>query len=293
MYLSLLRVLKDAEANDGSGRKLALAFKSLPSREDYPEYYEIIKRPVDLKTIEERISKHRYSSAEDLMKDINTMFSNAHSFNEEGSVVYQDATELKALAHTQYLKLLEMMQLEKGGAQYSGPGTTHDSLTQQGFGSGKRRQLKSIKADPTSMCKGILSTLERSASSDAIFGSKGKAKLAMFDELPPRKENPAYYRVITTPIDLSTIRGRVEDGIYTNASHIVLDLVLLFNNARVYHDRGSPMYNAANGLMRALRQAAAQVLTNQDAMAISTLDESCPLYVAHEFLTISSSLQSF
>jgi protein polybromo-1 len=277
MYLGLLRMLKDSETNDGSNRKLAIEFQVLPSRDDYPEYYEIIKRPIDLKTIEERVTKHRYSSAEDLMKDVNTMFANAHSFNEEGSSVYQDATELKALAHTHYLKLLELMHLDKGGIPYSAAAIAVEPERQVAISGGKRRQLKSIKADPTSMCKSILSTLERNAASAGIFGAKAKENLLLFDSLPPRKENPAYYRVVTTPIDLETIRARVDESVYTNPSHIVLDLVLLFNNARVFYDRENAIYLAATGLMQALRLAAAQVLTNQDAMAIPTLDESCPL----------------
>ena len=38
-------------------RKLSLFFEELPSRAELPDYYAIVKQPVDLKTIESRVEK--------------------------------------------------------------------------------------------------------------------------------------------------------------------------------------------------------------------------------------------
>ena len=57
----------------------------LPSKVEYPDYYEIIQRPIDLKRIESR----QYSSINDLANDLQLMFDNACLYNEPGSTIYR------------------------------------------------------------------------------------------------------------------------------------------------------------------------------------------------------------
>ena len=51
------RLLLDAvyELQDGEGRLIWEMFEELPSRQDYPEYYKVIKDPLDLQTVESKI----------------------------------------------------------------------------------------------------------------------------------------------------------------------------------------------------------------------------------------------
>ncbi len=67
------------------GRTLSSAFLALPSKIDYPDYYEIIQKPIDLKRIELR----QYSSIQDLGHDLQLMFDNALLYNEPGSMIYR------------------------------------------------------------------------------------------------------------------------------------------------------------------------------------------------------------
>ena len=41
-------------------RVLAQAFVELPSKDEYPDYYELIKKPMDLRMILERIDEQQY-----------------------------------------------------------------------------------------------------------------------------------------------------------------------------------------------------------------------------------------
>ena len=70
-------------------------FIELPSREDYPDYYEIIQDPLDMNIIRERIEQDRYDTPGDCLVDFVLMFDNAHTYNEEGSVIFNYATLLK------------------------------------------------------------------------------------------------------------------------------------------------------------------------------------------------------
>ena len=54
----------------------------------YPEYYIVIKQPIDLREIREKIKNGRYTSVDAMMADMELLVSNACTFNEEDSVVY-------------------------------------------------------------------------------------------------------------------------------------------------------------------------------------------------------------
>lgn len=78
---------------DRHGRILSTPFITLPSKSDYPDYYQIIKRPIDFKRIETR----SYPSIDDLISDFHQMFDNACSYNEPGSSIYRVRRKAKHL----------------------------------------------------------------------------------------------------------------------------------------------------------------------------------------------------
>ncbi|UJR20847.1 hypothetical protein I4U23_023957 [Adineta vaga] len=78
---------------DRHGRTLSSVFLTLPSKIDYPDYYEVIHKPIDLKRIESR----QYSSINELSNDLKLMFENALLYNEPGSIIYRDALNLQRL----------------------------------------------------------------------------------------------------------------------------------------------------------------------------------------------------
>ena len=49
---------------DESGQNLSRFFTSLPSKKKHPLYFSLLEEPVDLQTIERRINKGGYQSAE-------------------------------------------------------------------------------------------------------------------------------------------------------------------------------------------------------------------------------------
>lgn len=73
----------------GTGRRLCDLFMVKPSKKDYPDYYQVILEPMDLRTIESNIRAERYVSEEALINDMMLMFRNARHYNEEASQVGQ------------------------------------------------------------------------------------------------------------------------------------------------------------------------------------------------------------
>ena len=85
---------------DADGRQIASIFFVKPNPEQYPDYYEVIREPIDLKTIDMKITKSIYKSIDDMMNDVFLMFKNAKQYNEPNSLVYQDAVLLEQLARS-------------------------------------------------------------------------------------------------------------------------------------------------------------------------------------------------
>ncbi|XP_064170613.1 transcription activator BRG1-like isoform X1 [Anguilla rostrata] len=88
-------VIKYRDGNNG--RQLSEVFIQLPSRKELPEYYELIRKPVDFRKIKERIRSHKYRSLNDLEKDVMLLCQNAQTFNLEGSLIYEDSIVLQSV----------------------------------------------------------------------------------------------------------------------------------------------------------------------------------------------------
>lgn len=82
-------------ATDADNRPLHTQFQLLPSKKKYPEYYDVIETPIDLKIIATKIQNAEYSNLADMEKDLLLMAKNACHFNEPGSQIYKDAKALK------------------------------------------------------------------------------------------------------------------------------------------------------------------------------------------------------
>ncbi|KAJ2333927.1 ATP-dependent DNA helicase Snf21 [Coemansia sp. RSA 2671] len=102
------------------GRRRCDLFLDLPSRRDYPDYYVIIRHPIAMKTIRRNVKAGKYASIGDFHRDWKLMFDNARTYNEEGSVVYEDACEMQ--------RALEKTMSRLTGEDYTTPIGTQSPL---------------------------------------------------------------------------------------------------------------------------------------------------------------------
>ena len=87
-------------ATSEDGRQLSSMFELLPSKTSYPDYYEIITDPIDLKMIASKIQQNEYPSLNELDNDLQLMIRNAKTYNAPGSQIYKDANTLKRIVQT-------------------------------------------------------------------------------------------------------------------------------------------------------------------------------------------------
>ena len=74
-------------------RDLALPSRLLPSKAEYPDYYNMIKKPIDMNKIWNKINgikvNEMYASVDDMCLDFALMIENACTYNEPYSVIYK------------------------------------------------------------------------------------------------------------------------------------------------------------------------------------------------------------
>ena len=66
-------------------------------KEDVPDYYNVIKDPMDLSKIKERLNSGMYRTKEIFLADINLMCDNCKTYNPPDTIFYKTAIELHRL----------------------------------------------------------------------------------------------------------------------------------------------------------------------------------------------------
>ncbi len=85
-----------------------------------PDYFEVIKRPMDLGSIRKKLENGCYHSLEEFESHVNLTFENAMVYNPEGSVVYNMAKEMKDKFTLDYKNLIKQLEAEEDAKRTNG-----------------------------------------------------------------------------------------------------------------------------------------------------------------------------
>ena len=77
-----------------------------------PDYFDVIKKPMDLGTIQKRLEKGDYHSVDAFKADVYLTFNNAMTYNEPASVVHDMAKELKSKFQSDMKKFMVNLNKE-------------------------------------------------------------------------------------------------------------------------------------------------------------------------------------
>ncbi|OWK58285.1 Nucleosome-remodeling factor subunit BPTF [Lonchura striata] len=122
-YEGLRRVLRSLQAH-----KMAWPFLEPVDPNDAPDYYGVIKEPMDLATMEERILKRYYKKVTEFVADMTKIFDNCRYYNPSDSPFYQCAEvlesffvqKLKGFKASRFLQLLRVQRVNQTHEQGSG-----------------------------------------------------------------------------------------------------------------------------------------------------------------------------
>ncbi len=106
VYDELNNLTEETDEVDEDGNQLIRGvidpFLVLVPKRVYPDYYQLIKKPISMTEIGKSIKKEQYGCLNDLMKGVDLLVANAQLYNEDGSILFQDAGLIKVRASTLY-----------------------------------------------------------------------------------------------------------------------------------------------------------------------------------------------
>ncbi len=177
-------------------------FLEVPDKAAYPDYYEVITKPIDMRMISRNIKTNVYkNSVEAFIADIRIMFANCRKYNEEGSDIVGDANSLE--------KALNAKIRDMGVSAIPTPGRP------RGPGRPPKSAAKFSGRALGEKLKQLVDTVRE------FKDGKGRQLSLIFLRLPNIKEFPDYYEVIKKPI------GKQRLTITVSMSMTIIGLVLV------------------------------------------------------------------
>ncbi|KAH6593873.1 hypothetical protein BASA50_007098 [Batrachochytrium salamandrivorans] len=216
-----------------------------------PTYFTVIKHPMDISTIEKKLQARSYADIAAVKSDFETMFNNCYLFNGHDAQVSVMARNL----YNWYVKELEKLPLTPRPPVDRKPKQPHrESIS--GVDHRPRRESHTPSRDPTPDNKRFKL---KKTSSELKFCSHIQRELCKKHHSPYNLPFlvpvdpislgiPQYRSIITRPMDLSTMRKKLDAGDYDNASEFEADMRLLLNNCYTFNPPGTDVYNLGKRL---------------------------------------------
>ncbi|KAJ0057707.1 hypothetical protein NL108_012949 [Boleophthalmus pectinirostris] len=227
------------------------------------DYHETITSPMDLGTIKKRLENNYYWSAAECMQDLNTMFTNCYIYNKP-----TDDIVLMALA-LEKIFLMKVAQMPGGEVELNPNKVKARKGSQEGNGAKsppqptikkkpyKRKELANLATDaylPEGKKK--RESMERAAQEEAQLGGQLSEQLQycadILKEMLSKKHaayawpfhTPVdaqalklhdYHDIIKYPMDLGTIKKKMDARQYPDAQTFAADVRLIFSNCYKYN----------------------------------------------------------
>ena len=196
-----------------------------------PTYPKIVKHPMDLGTILQKLEGSKYASVEAFLADVKLVWSNARLFNLEGSDIY----EVAGLLEEEFEGKLEVRTgplREKGsGGGGGGGGSGSGAGASSGGGGGG----DALSGETLNACKAAVRDLRKHKDAGVFLEPVDWKALGIVD----------YPKIIKRPMDLGTVLKRLEGGQYSSVLDVAADIDLVWSNAMTYNQDESYIYNIA------------------------------------------------
>ncbi|KAK9885011.1 hypothetical protein WA026_009238 [Henosepilachna vigintioctopunctata] len=197
----------------------------------YPTYAYIIEYPIDLSTIRSRFEYKFYRRITAAQFDIRYLATNAEKFNEKHTVIVKHArilTDLCLRVVKQCDSIIDVLEIYRSMVNsYLSSDNEVDSLDQPSTSTRRTFRSKTMKNMDAVEWK-----LEALSFINQIWDSS--------DSLPFRKpvnkfRYPDYFLVIKRPMDLSTVREKLQNDEYRTPYDFSEDVRLIFENSKRYN----------------------------------------------------------
>ncbi|KAJ5726464.1 uncharacterized protein N7483_007821 [Penicillium malachiteum] len=268
-----------------------------------PDYYDIIKDPMALSILKQRINKREYKHFGEFVRDCALIPHNAQTYNRPRSQAYEDALVIKDVFRDQINKLVEIGVISTGESEFPDLGEIPEAdplpdddeededeeeddeedsedegrrRKKPGPKPGFKRGLKDAqKQEPDARKKRgrpprVDTPMETRIKTilkgiRKFKGPGGHLKISHFERLPDKASYPDYYMETKDPIAVDLIKRKAKRKKYNSVDHFMEDLDLMFENAKSYNQSDSQIYRDASDLQVEARKLAEQEKKKPDS----------------------------
>ncbi|KAI8929393.1 hypothetical protein BC831DRAFT_444255, partial [Entophlyctis helioformis] len=217
-----------------------------------PTYFSIIKSPMDISTIERKLGSKAYKSVGEVFADFDLMFTNCYTFNGVDAPVSMMAKSLQKW----YAKELEKLpktprtpgdkkkRMSIGGGSVSGDSRPKRDMlpsSRDSLGPSSKKRPGKRSTTELKFCSYVLRELVKKQHSPYNLPF-----LVPVD--PIALGIPHYPTIVKHPMDLSTMRRKLDNGVYDTAAEFEADMRLMFNNCYAFNPPGTDVYNLGKRL---------------------------------------------
>lgn len=228
------------------------------SEADVPDYRQVIKHPMDLGTVSQKLRADRYSSPQELLADVSLIWANARQYNGPDHEVTKMA-ETTAAAMQRYWTAagLPGVPTPRPSAFTSASNGVNDvglggagSVFQPVRSGGP---VGSSRAGPPSLAAPLGDWL--SAARSVVDAVLRHPSAWPFAEPVDEEEYPEYRQMVAHPMDFGTIRMRLCRGQYRSPAAVLEDARLIFDNCKEFNPRESEVWSMGVEVEAAFKQA--------------------------------------
>ncbi|XP_054896629.1 bromodomain-containing protein 3-like [Poeciliopsis prolifica] len=248
-----------------------------------PDYHKIITSPMDLGTIKKRLENNYYWSSSECLQDFNTMFTNCYIYNKP-----TDDIVLMALALEKIFlqKVSQMPQKEEEIVSHTGKGRGKRSIPSE-----KRMRPESVRRattptksnyeardvpNPNTEHGGLREQLKYCSNILKEMLSKKHSAYAWPFYMPVDAKALGihdYHNIIKCPMDLSTVKKKMDGGEYQDAQQFAADIRLIFSNCYKYN----PSHHTVVGMARKLQGVFEQRFAKMPDEQVGVTAPSCTI----------------
>ena len=276
--------LLEGMRNLKKGKHASLFSKPVdPVQMKLPTYFDVIKEPMDLSSMESKLKNREYPSVADYVGDFDRMVNNAIRFNGQQHPVAQSGMMIRSQFEAQLRKLPKPGEpvpeppSKPKRASFPGPTREHERRqSRQSLGNTAASPNTSFAPDANgvplarrdSMADRPKRKIQRPAPREIQYPKaqkkKYKAELQFANEVLTELERgryhafaapfanpvdpvalgiPNYHQIIKKPMDVSTIRQKLNEQQYENLKEFEVDFRLMFKNCYKFNPDGHPVNN--------------------------------------------------
>ena len=222
---------------DETGRQLIVPFMKLPAKAEFPSYYEVIKRPVDVAKIRERLFSHSYALLDDMFSDFRLLFDNTMKFNEPDSQLYRDAQILLRVCQGKRNELLGIAPTP----------VTQPSQPIQLAISGPAEAPPDVIRALQDMMKTLLACLQQFKSSEQVPGLSEFYMQRLGDVAPTSQQSTTHQSLgeLSPVAAFDRVKQNVELGRYRRLDRFQDDVFEILHNVRALVTPQSTSFQAS------------------------------------------------